>query len=158
MLGLRASEAPSRSSGLRLSLHCVATIATIGTASSCNARNASDRTTSPVGPKESHHPAQLSRRSAHVTFESLAADVAQLSFNGNVLLAGDLKARVGWQLIPVMMPLRNCRTVTAPLSAMAASSCTCMRRLPWSSALAELLGTTQLSPVSRHAATLHLPA
>ena len=77
--------------------------------------------------------------------ESLAAHVAQLSSNGNFLLTGDSHARVAWQLSPgsqtlVMMPLHSCRTETAPFTAMAASCCTCVRRLPWSSALAEPWG------------------
>ncbi len=46
-------------------------------------------------PPESHHSAQLSRRSAQVRFESLAAHIAQLSSGGHVLLAGDFNARVG---------------------------------------------------------------
>ena len=46
-------------------------------------------------PPESHRSAQLSRRSAHVRFESLAAHIAQLSSGGHILLAGDFNARVG---------------------------------------------------------------
>ena len=46
-------------------------------------------------PPESHRSAQLSRRSAQVRFESLAAHIAQLSSGGPVLLAGDFNARVG---------------------------------------------------------------
>ena len=45
-------------------------------------------------PPESHRSAQLSRRSAQVRFESLAAHIAQLSSGGHVLLAGDFSARV----------------------------------------------------------------
>ena len=46
-------------------------------------------------PPESHRSAQLSRRSAQVRSESLAAHIAQLSSGGHVLLAGDCNARVG---------------------------------------------------------------
>ena len=46
-------------------------------------------------PPDSHHSVQLSRRSARVRFESLAARIAQLSSEGHVLLAGDFNARVG---------------------------------------------------------------
>lgn len=46
-------------------------------------------------PPDSHHSAQLGRRSAQVRFESLAAHIAQLSSRGHVLLAGDFNARVG---------------------------------------------------------------
>ena len=53
------------------------------------------------------------------------------------------------------MLLHSCRAVTAPSTAMAANSYTCMRRLPWSYALAEPLGTPRLSPVAE---TLHPPA
>ena len=44
-------------------------------------------------PPESHRFAQLSRRSAQVRFESLAAHIAQLSSGGHVFLAGDFNAR-----------------------------------------------------------------
>ena len=56
------------------------------------------------------------------------------------------------------MLLHNCRAVTAPSTAMAANSYTCVRRLPWSYALAEPLGTPRLSPVSKRAKTLQPPA
>ncbi len=46
-------------------------------------------------PPDSHHSAQPGRRSAQVRFESLAAQIAQFSSEGHVLLAGDLNARIG---------------------------------------------------------------
>ena len=105
---------------------------------------------------ESHRSMHLSRRSAQVRFESLAAHVAQLSSEGHVLLAGDFNARVGAAAQPWITDLSDDACAQLQHSDSTINSCTCVRRLPWSFALAGPLETPWLSPVSKHAATLQL--
>ena len=87
------------------------------------------------------------------------------SLYSNVLLAGDLNARVGtcsqpWvsglgREIPMQLQMLTPLILSMP---MVASYCSCMKKSPWCFAFAELSWMRQRSPASRHAATLSLLA
>ncbi|DBA87910.1 TPA: hypothetical protein ACH3X1_004898 [Trebouxia sp. C0004] len=111
----------------------------------------------------SHHSVQLSQRSAQVSFESLAARIAQLSSEGHVLLAGDLNARVGAASQPwvtelsggISAQLHNSDIIVNGHGRRLLHLCEETAMVLCTSRIA---GDTQLSPASGPATTLSLLA
>ena len=114
-------------------------------------------------PPESHRSAQLSRRSAQVRFESLAAHIAQLSSGGHVLLAGDFNARVGAAAQPWITDLSDdasaqLQSSDSTLNGHGRKLLHLCEETAMVLCTGKTLETPRLSPVSKRAETLQPPA